>query len=992
MIIIHDDDASAVVINVAEGINEQDTFMTTDASTMTKTTGIVDQTIDSTPHLLNDSLLPYDCINDQSQQEQQYPDKQQNESQQQQQDKSNTECSTNPPATHQQQQMQQRVIEQQQPHQQHHKAIENSRRRMENQTYDVINERPGHRSIPSSYMSDRAAYFDYIMVTKDIKDNDRNTNIDNSDTNRYSIQNKSDCWNKALQKHKPRGIGIRETSIGSSSSSHYYDWRKYSPRGCRNWIQFIRWLINGDTTRSSLVVTSPEQQMEQQFLHDLCCLYQCLSLLRHYVRTYGIPKQGNVSDQHYVLREVSRDLYTGGTPLWALESVMQRASEGLTGNPYVTWNFLPRHAYMYHSGSGSSSKSTYHKKKKKKKKKMCSRNSMNHQSSNYDSYTTRMNSSDEEDDYNDDDDDDYNDAPTTSTMMFKLERGFTIHRLDCIEPLVVKLASYASNTSGVCFAPYTRRFPTSDEFNLTNHLQQTPTSSSFTVINQRHKSNDDSLDIKHDHHQSKKQYQQQERNHEENPHPPNTLNEHGSNHSNTDTSDEKDRIANEILRLSSETQGIFYYVNSPEYREFITQDHSHQHTIVNKENWIVSDDELECFRRLACIDAMKSIDIIDDMLEKYPLYNNRWYVITFFRIMSCSGACIIWFNGSWYDMIVAGILGGIIISYIGESKLLSKQEKIIFEAIAGYIVGLIAGFISYFYPNRFCYSAIAISSMLDLLQGFKVVYAVIEIMSRNTVAGGADFLEGLLFTGLISYFLQFGQFTAFRCLSFSTALSEEIQRNNNSTVGDTDTSTLGWSSCSPDHGVSELWYILFVPFTALAWSGLFSPNYYDLLPMTFHGVLAFAVNYGLSKAGALNDINNFVSSMLVTFSAGLFSRFTGRQAVGNTVAGLYVLVPGAYLVTSISFQLSTDTSDAKSSSSSPFFIELIQRAIALGIGSWTGTLLCSPTLLSTTKGSVEQQTDSLDYSSHHATYHHPSSRSWHKQRVRGGRQPTMLTF
>lgn len=138
----------------------------------------------------------------------------------------------------------------------------------------------------------------------------------------------------------------------------------------------------------------------------------------------------------------------------------------------------------------------------------------------------------------------------------------------------------------------------------------------------------------------------------------------------------------------------------------IQNDHQY---LDNKNKWLVSDDELECFSRLACIDAMKSIDIVDEILEKQPLYSH-WMILPFFRIMSCSGSCIIWFNGSWYDMIVAGVIGGVLVSYIGESTLLSKQEKIIFEAIAGYTVGLIAGLISYYLLSRklllWCYCSI----------------------------------------------------------------------------------------------------------------------------------------------------------------------------------------------------------------------------------------------------------------------------------------------
>jgi len=196
-------------------------------------------------------------------------------------------------------------------------------------------------------------------------------------------------------------------------------------------------------------------------------------------------------------------------------------------------------------------------------------------------------------------------------------------------------------------------------------------------------------------------------------------------------------------------------------------------------------------------------------------------------------------------------------------------------------------------------------------------------MSKHTVAGGADLLEGILFTGLIAYFLRFGQYCAASIMG-DAANTEFLQCNN---------------------GIDQLWYILFVPLAAISWSGLFNPTPRDLIPMAFHGVLAYGINFGLSQLGAANDLNNFVSASAVTLSAGMLSRFTGRQAVGNTVAGMYVLLPGAYLVTSL-YKADIDGS---------FLTGIIQQAIIIGVGGWTGSILCSPTLLGTTRGLLWQQ-------------------------------------
>lgn len=104
------------------------------------------------------------------------------------------------------------------------------------------------------------------------------------------------------------------------------------------------------------------------------------------------------------------------------------------------------------------------------------------------------------------------------------------------------------------------------------------------------------------------------------------------------------------------------------------------------------------------------------------------------------------------------------------------------------------------------------ADVLDILQGFWIIiYAIIEIMSQSTVMGGADFLEGAFFTGLIVYFIDLGQ-----------KLAASI-------VGD----TLQYTECT--NPISRWWSPLLPPLSAVSWSGLFQPKYVDF-PMVLHDV------------------------------------------------------------------------------------------------------------------------------------------------------------
>ena len=279
--------------------------------------------------------------------------------------------------------------------------------------------------------------------------------------------------------------------------------------------------------------------------------------------------------------------------------------------------------------------------------------------------------------------------------MFSTERGLCIHKLDDMEQVVVRLASFASNTNGVSSIPSRR--PDSEELKMAAQGE----SSRFIC---------DEMD--------------------------------------------KNILAAEILALGSEAEGLFSFVNKKK-ESTTTLDAPSLRPLISDDFWEVDDSVCKLFSRLAAIEAMKYIDSID--ADRKVLYSPE--MIAIFRLFSSAGACAIWFNGSWYDMGMAGVLA-LLVAFMGSSSVLTIQERIVFEVVASFAVGLTAGLIALNWPDHTCFAAMAIAGVLDILQRFRIVYAIIEVMSKHTVTGGADFLEGILFTGLIAYFLKFGQYTA----------------------------------------------------------------------------------------------------------------------------------------------------------------------------------------------------------------------------------------
>jgi uncharacterized membrane protein YjjP (DUF1212 family) len=542
--------------------------------------------------------------------------------------------------------------------------------------------------------------------------------------------------------------------------------------------------------------SSAAQLSDEEVEENFRSLARMLMLLREYEARFGMPEVGGAKDQQWVLQELCIQLYAAGTPIWVLQPVMERAAAGLTGAKGVIFSLFPHSGFIVAPNSGA-------------------------------------------------------------TAMFRYERGYHMHKVTVMEPILVRLASFGTNTQTVTSVP--SEFPEPDMF------KRGPRGESIKY----------------------------ERSQED--------------------------LAEAILDLAAEGTGLFFYTHAKEYP---SSRHAEIHGLTVDNFWQVEDSIRELFARLAAVEAEKAIDIATEQVRELDAKYYPMPLVVFFRVVSSAGATGLWFGGSWYDMFVAGALA--IIVSLAQGSSVWKQDRILFEVIISFIVGFIAGLISLLWPEKTCFGAMAVGAIIDILQGFKIVYSVMELMSKHTLAGGADFMEAFLFTGLIASFLKFGQYAAIQILG-----------------GDSE-ADIGSTLC--ELPIDEKWYFVILPISSLAWAYLFMPRVSDLFGMALHGILSFVVYYGVEKATGESLLSTFIGAMAVTLSAGFVSRFTGRQALGNTVTGVYCLVPGAYLARGL-FE-----SASSNSISSDLFYNIIVNSVGLGLGAWSGTLLCSPTILGTNRG------------------------------------------
>ena len=208
----------------------------------------------------------------------------------------------------------------------------------------------------------------------------------------------------------------------------------------------------------------------------------------------------------------------------------------------------------------------------------------------------------------------------------------------------------------------------------------------------------------------------------------------GISSKNLDNELSKDEISREILDLANDGVGLFFLTHEEKRKD---NPATSKYTILGKLNAIfkkvgqevekhsmedffkVKDSSREIFTRLATIEAVTSLDSITEA-PKIPMK-----IVIMFRVISSMGASGLWFKGSWLDMIPTAVLA--LLVALTEGSSIWKHERIIYEVILSFIVGFVAGLVAIHWPDHMCFGAIAIASLIDVIQGFKIVHSVMEV-------------------------------------------------------------------------------------------------------------------------------------------------------------------------------------------------------------------------------------------------------------------------
>ncbi|KII84961.1 hypothetical protein PLICRDRAFT_349447 [Plicaturopsis crispa FD-325 SS-3] len=323
---------------------------------------------------------------------------------------------------------------------------------------------------------------------------------------------------------------------------------------------------------------------------------------------------------------------------------------------------------------------------------------------------------------------------------------------------------------------------------------------------------------------------------------------------------------------------------------------------------------------------------LDVLMRKKPLYN--WWQLVLIGAMCSASICSVSFNGSFIDCLIVAPLGGLLVAI----QLLSVRNELysnVFEITIATLLSFLAAALAA--SSRFCYPAVASSSVVLILPGFIVLIGALEISSRNIVSGAVR----LCFALMYSLFLGFG-------LAIGAEVYESV--TSHSIVGAQD------YSCTSSHDPTGPWY---QQTPSIYWAFLTVPMYSLFLSMRQQAPYnrkELALQVGISCIGWVtnhfagkkfanqNDISSAVGAFAVGIVSNVYARFFSGNAFVVMITGILFQLPSGLGNGGLLTFASQTTSGSSTSYLSGFetALQLISVSIGLTVGLGIALVVVHP--------------------------------------------------
>ncbi|KAF8641639.1 hypothetical protein AX16_009865 [Volvariella volvacea WC 439] len=314
----------------------------------------------------------------------------------------------------------------------------------------------------------------------------------------------------------------------------------------------------------------------------------------------------------------------------------------------------------------------------------------------------------------------------------------------------------------------------------------------------------------------------------------------------------------------------------------------------------------------------------------------KWWQLVLIGGMCSSAICSVSFNGSFIDTLAVFPMGALLVGI----QILSVRNELysnVFELTVATLFSFISSALAS--THKFCYSAVASSSVVLILPGFIVLCGALEVTSRNMTAGSVR----LCFAVMYALFLGFG-------LAMGAEAYQKI--TGNQVVGSED------YACASSHVVDGPWYLrtpskwwafLTVPVfsTFLSAKNQTPWNRKEMPLLVIIACVGWTTNYFTAfKFGDQRDIVAAVGAFAVGLVANLYARFFNGNSFVVMITGILFQLPSGLgeggLLGFVSEKTAGSSTSISYVSGFQTALQLISVAIGLTVGLSLSLVLTHP--------------------------------------------------
>lgn len=331
---------------------------------------------------------------------------------------------------------------------------------------------------------------------------------------------------------------------------------------------------------------------------------------------------------------------------------------------------------------------------------------------------------------------------------------------------------------------------------------------------------------------------------------------------------------------------------------------------------------------MSVTDASATLDTL--MLSK-PLYS-PWQLI-FFGGMASASICSVSFSGSLIDSLISFPLGALLVAV----QMLSVRNELysnVFEITIATLLSFLSGALAQ--THKFCYSAVASSSVVLILPGFIVLCGSLELSSRNIVSGAVRLCYALVYSLFLGFGLAIGAEVYVKMTGLQIFAPEDYQCAQSH-------SNAPWFRRTP----SQYWAFLTVPMFSLFLSLRNQAPWYrkELAILVAISCVGWVTNHFVgTRFPGQSDITAAVGAFAVGVVANIYGRIFNGNAFVVMITGILFQLPSGLGNGGLLHFASQQASGNSASYLSGFQValQLISVSVGLTVGLGISLVLVFP--------------------------------------------------